>query len=220
MLLLKGKTNINKVVAPPRPQELPGKAKAPVQRGKGAKKKHKRGGQALKEAEGDEKAARVARLAEREGRRVDAHRSDDFFLLTHSNPSATGWQGKLPPVKDRNAVLQAYLSGRITDHIASFYPVYYDEYVIHFGKLRAVFAEFVIEQTKSLRFSVTLMTVFSFIKLLFNVGYKRSKLSSTEQPQPCFLVYLTQAKRQLLMKVAFVALIWPASLAIIGSMRR
>jgi hypothetical protein len=108
-------------------QHSPAKAKAPVHRGKGSRKRHRRGGRLLQEAEGDAEAARILRLRQRTLKHTDLHKSSDFSLVTHSSPSSTGWHGRRPSLNSRDAILQAYLSGDIKKLLASFYPVFYNE---------------------------------------------------------------------------------------------
>ena len=122
-----GEVDMISGAAQPRQQEPPAGAKGSVYRGKGSRKKHKRAGKALQETGGDPKAARELRLRQRELRRVEVHKSTDFSLLTHSNSSSTGWQGKMPAIKDREAILQAYLNGQVKKLVASFYPIYHNE---------------------------------------------------------------------------------------------
>jgi hypothetical protein len=57
------------------------------------------------------------------------HTSVSFSVTANSNASSTGWHGRQPPLKDRQAILQAYADGSIKELIASFHRVYYDEYV-------------------------------------------------------------------------------------------
>jgi len=102
--------------------------KSSTHRGAGSTKSRKRGGTALQQAGGDEKVARQLRLRKKTLQHADVHTSANFSITADSNSSSTGWHGRLPPVKDHKAILQAYINGSIKELMTSFHRVFYDEY--------------------------------------------------------------------------------------------
>jgi hypothetical protein len=55
------------------------------------------------------------------------HTSAAFSLTENSRVSTTGWQGRKPSIKGKEAVLKAYNDGTIKAFISCFYPVAFDE---------------------------------------------------------------------------------------------
>jgi hypothetical protein len=93
----------------------------------GIKKRGKRGGKAIRQADGDEAEARRIRLGQKHLAVAAVHSSTNFSLTTNSRISSTGWQGRKPSIEGKEAVLKAYNGGRIKDYISLFYPVPFDE---------------------------------------------------------------------------------------------
>jgi hypothetical protein len=93
----------------------------------GIKKRGKRGGKAIRQANGDETEARQIRLGQKHLAVATVHSSTNFSLTANSRVSSTGWQGQKPSIEGKEAVLKAYNDGGIKGYISLFYPVPFDE---------------------------------------------------------------------------------------------
>jgi hypothetical protein len=99
-------------------------------RAKSSKQKRRRGGVALREANGDQQVARDRRLLQSWLCKSDTYRTEAYSLQANGSRTSTGWNGRNPPPATQRQIRNDYFSGRINSTLSTFFPVYADLYAI------------------------------------------------------------------------------------------
>lgn len=95
-------------------------------RAKSSKQSRRRGGAALREANGDGQLARDRRMLQSWLRKMDMYRTEAYSLPMNNSRTSTGWRGLNPPEAIRNQIRRDDFSGKINATVSTFLPVHAD----------------------------------------------------------------------------------------------